>query len=196
MSYADLAGLVTFRPLERPIDHGPTIYSPFKAGWRSTISLLALELRQHGAESTILEVDIPESAIRQDGLPRADRNAYTPGIVLSFTAGAVNGKPQLRYEVATYSDWRDNLRGVALALQALRAVDRYGVTRRGEQYAGWKQLTTGGVGEGNMERGRKLIDMAGGSIRRALAKAHPDLGGADDGQDFRDVVAAKEAMQG
>jgi hypothetical protein len=32
---------------------------------------------------------------------------------------------------------------IALALQALRAVDRYGVTKRGEQYTGWKALPAG-----------------------------------------------------
>jgi len=32
------------------------------------------------------------------------------------------------------------MRAIALSLQALRAVDRYGVARRAEQYRGWKQL--------------------------------------------------------
>ena len=33
-----------------------------------------------------------------------------------------------------------NLRAIALALAALRAVERYGVTRRQEQYKGWAEL--------------------------------------------------------
>lgn len=192
MSYADLTGLVTFRPLERPVTNGPARYSPFKARWTSTVNMLAEELRAHAAERTILEVDLPETAIRLDGLPRADREARTPGIVLSFKAIAVTGSPELRYEVATYTDWRDNIRAVALALRSLRAVDRYGVTRRGEQYAGWKQLAAGtGVGDGDPSRGRELIELAGGDVKAALSSAHPDHGGAPD--DFRDVIAAREA---
>jgi hypothetical protein len=36
--------------------------------------------------------------------------------------------------------WQANVRAIALALEALRAVDRYGVTKRGEQYQGWTAL--------------------------------------------------------
>lgn len=191
MSYGDLANLVTFRPLERPVTNGPTRYSPFKASWSRTVALLAKELHAHGASSVVLEVDLREQDLRQDGLPRADRNARSPGIVLSFKANAVSGAPELRYEVATFTDWRDNVRAIALGLEALRAVDRYGVTRRGEQYAGWKQLAAGTVGSGgNVAHGRQLIKEAG-SVKQALHDAHPDHGGEPN--DFRDVIAARDA---
>lgn len=188
MSYADLASLVTFRPLERPAGGGGSVRAPFSASWASTVSLLAKELRAHGAQHTILEVDLRESDLRLDGLPRADRAARTPGIVLSFTATRVPGRPQLRYEVATFWDWRDNVRAVALGLEALRAVDRYGVTKRGEQYAGWKQLAAGAGA--SVERGRALIRDHGG-VTQALKATHPDHGGSAD--DFADVQAAREA---
>lgn len=190
MSYTDLARIVTFRPLERPVGGGQR-YSNFKASWPDTVALLERELRAHGARNIILEVDLREQDLRLDGLPRADRNARTPGIVLSFEATRVPGKPALRYEVATFTDWRDNVRGVALGLQALRAVDRYGVTKRGEQYAGWKALPSGTVGSGgNPTRGRQLIAQAG-DVKSALHDAHPDHGGNPD--DFRDVIAARDA---
>jgi len=192
VSYADLARLVTFRPLERPVTNGPTRYSPFKAPWPRTVALLAKELAAHDARRVVLEVDLREQDIRQDGLPRADRSARTPGIVLSFTAMAVAGQPELRYEIATFTDWKDNVRAIALGLEALRAVDRYGVTRRGEQYAGWKMLPAGTIGSGgNVARGKVLIERAGGDIKQALHDAHPDHGGNPD--DFRDVIAAREA---
>lgn len=195
MSYSDLANLATFRPLERPVGSGPTRYSPFRASWSNTVALLSKELRAHGARKTVLEVDLREADIRLDGLPRADRNARTPGIVLSFDATNVPGSPALRYEVCEFTNWQDNVRAIALGLEALRAVDRYGVTRRGEQYAGWKQLAAGtGVGEGNPSRGRQLIEEAGGDVKAALSAAHPDHGGEPD--DFRDVMAARESRQG
>lgn len=186
--YVDLADLVSFRPLERPVPCGYR-RSPFSARWSSTVADLSRELRAHGARRAILEIDLPESAIRLDGLPRADRNAYTPGVVLSFEATRVPGKPQLRYEVGTFDDWRDNVRAIALGLEALRAVDRYGVTKRGEQYAGWKALTMGS-GAPDAERGRRIIERHGGP-RGALKATHPDT--REDGYDdaaFRDVQAA------
>lgn len=194
MSYADLARLVTFRPLERPVTNGPTRYSPFKAPWPRTVELLAKELHAHGARDVILEVDLRERDIRADGLPRADRNARTPGIVLSFKATSVVGSPELRYEVATYDQWTDNVRAIALGLNALRSVDRYGVTRRGEQYAGWKALPAGAIGSGgNVAHGRELIAAADGDLKEAQRRAHPDHGGDPD--DFRDVMAAREANE-
>src|SRR5947209_612848 len=126
-SYTDLRGLVQFRPLERPLTYHGTRYSPFKAPWSNTVKLLAKELRLHGAKQTVMEIDLPESAIRIDGLPRADRNVRQPGIVLSFDATHVPNRPHLRYEVTEFSYWQDNVRAVALALEALRTVDRYGV---------------------------------------------------------------------
>lgn len=186
--YEELARIVSFRPLERPIRclHRPV---PFSAGWTSTVNLLAKELRAHGARRTVLEIDSREQDLRLDGLPRADRHARTPGIVISFEATRVPDKPHLRYEVGTFVDWRANVRAVALGLEALRAVDRHGVTRRGEQYAGWKQLESG-ARQGSPSRGRALI-AEHGSVVAALKATHPDHGGDPD--DFRDVQAAREA---
>jgi hypothetical protein len=169
MSYAQLAHLVTFRPLERGLSDRPRRHTPFKASWTSTVELLAKELRAHGARQTVLEFDFREQDLRLDGLPYADKQARSPGIVLSFEATAVQA----------------NVRAVALGLEALRAVDRYGVTRRGEQYAGWKQLESGGP---SAERGRSLIREHGG-VREALMATHPDHGGP--AADFADVQAAR-----
>jgi hypothetical protein len=191
VSYGDLAGLVTLRPLERPLTERSRRDSPFRASWTNTVELLADELRAHGARHAVLEIAFREQDLRLDGLPRADARSQSPGIVLSFEASRVPGKPQLRYEVTEFTDWQANVRAVALGLQALRAVDRYGVTKRGEQYAGWKQLAAGtGIGDGDPTRGLKLIEAAGGDIKAALHDAHPDHGG--EPEDFRDIIAARD----
>ncbi len=187
-AFDDLAGLVTFRPLERAVP-GARRLSPFRASWSSTVDLLVKELRAHGAQTAVLEVDMREQDLRLDGMPRADRRARTPGIVLSFEAATVPGRPKLRYEVGEFSDWQDNLRAVALGLQALRAVDRYGVTKRGQQYAGWRALPMGS-GDPSPERGRVLI-REHGSVAGALKATHPDHGG--DPAAFADVQAARGA---
>jgi hypothetical protein len=115
-----------------------------------------------------------------------------PGIELSFDVdqrivpSAPNGR--LVYATDCCDYWQHNVRSIALGLQALRAVDRYGITRRGEQYAGFAALPAGGP---DRERGKRLVEAAG-SLREALQKHHPDHGGLD--RDFIDVVAYKEAV--
>jgi hypothetical protein len=49
-----------------------------------------------------------------------------------------------QFAVDMFPSWQDNLRAIALGLEALRKVERYGIANRGEQYAGWAQLTAGG----------------------------------------------------
>lgn len=62
-----------------------------------------------------------ERDLRVDGLPRADRKPDGPAVVLSFKAVGVFGSPFLRYEVGTFADWQDNVRAIALGLEALQA---------------------------------------------------------------------------
>ena len=85
----------------------------------------------------MLQVDISERYIRTDGLPYANaRYGTNPGVIVSFDSR----HGPLRYATDAFTEWQDNLRAIALSLEALRAVDRYGVTRRGEQYTGWRAI--------------------------------------------------------
>lgn len=88
-----------------------------------------------------------------------------------------------------FPHWQDNVRAIALGLEALRKVDRYGIGKRGEQYVGWRALPAGDAGE--VDRGRDLIEEAGG-VRAALKCHHPDHGG--DPADFSAVQAARELL--
>lgn len=191
MSYDELAGLVTFRPLSQPLPgptHGGRYTSPFSAPLRSTVQLLVREIRHLQPRQTILEADFAEAQLRNDGMPRASARAASPGLILTLV-GTAHG--DLRYPCSTFWTWEDNLRAIALALEALRKVDRYGVTKRGEQYAGWRQLTAGPASDPDLvERGRALIDEYGSPVA-AIKATHPDAGGDPD--DFRAVQAAREA---
>jgi hypothetical protein len=185
--FTDLARLVTFRPLERPLTC-LNRRSPFSANWGVTVRELARELRLHGARLTVLEVDLRERDFRVDGMPRADRSARSPGVRLSFKATGVPGQPNLLYEAVEFSHWQDNVRALALGLDALRKVDRYGISKRGQQYTGWKALEAGGP---DVARGRELIEELGGPAN-ALRATHPDTrnGGYTDA-DYQAVLAAR-----
>lgn len=181
---------VTVRPIsswpdgEAPIEWRP---SPFDAPWHATTEVLARELRMLDARQVVLELAIGESEIRLDGKPYARARARHPGVILSFESR----HGPLRYATGAFDSWQANLRAVALGLEALRKVDRYGIARRGEQYRGWRQLHSGADDESTIERGRRIIAGADGDVREALKATHPDRGG--NPVDFRSVQLARDA---
>lgn len=138
-----------FRPLG--LWAGPSTSPPerrrgqFKAHYEATLDLLFGEAEKLDAKLLVLQVDLQQRDIRADGLPRAQaRYGDHPGVVVSFDSR----HGPLRYATDVFDDWRSNLRAIALALEALRAVDRYGVTRRGEQYQGWTAIGSASPGRG------------------------------------------------
>lgn len=181
---------ITFRPL--PIwpheNTYPRRYKPFSSGWETTMRDLRRELKHLDASQVILAARFREQDLRLDGLPKANApQPPHPGIEISFDTPS-HGR--LVYASDACEHWQDNVRSIALGLEALRAVDRYGITRRGEQYAGWRQLGTGADGGPSIERGRALIREAG-DWREAVKATHPDAGG--DPIDFESVQLAREA---
>lgn len=173
-----------FRPLERWDRRGAVArpHSPFKAPYQATINLLERETRELGARRVIVELAIRESDLRLDGQPYADTRPEHPGVTVAFDSR----HGPLKYTADKFATWQENLRAIALGLEALRKVDRYGMTSRGEQYAGWKALPSG---EPQLrERGAELI-REHGSVKAALMATHPDHGG--DPSDFDAVQAAR-----
>ncbi len=158
----------------------------FKAPWSSTLELIDRELRYLGAREVTIGCGLREQDIRLDGWPRAAAREPThPGVEVSF-----DGKHgHLVYATDVCVRWEHNVRAIGLGLEALRAVDRHGITRRGEQYAGFKALPAG-RGDPSPERGRALI-AEHGSVTAALKATHPDHGG--DPAAFADVQAARSS---
>ena len=200
--------LVDLGMVVRPFDGLPPAWvgnsSPFSAPWRSTVSDLARELTALSAARIVLELDITEADLRLDGLPRANAKVGQESVRISFQS---KWGP-LRYETGEYWHWQDNVRAVALSMRALRMVDRYGVSKRGEQYRGWRQIpmTTGNVEDTIVTREDALAALAEAlneeihptgieaAIRRAIRKTHPDTGG--DERAFRSVIRAREVLTG
>lgn len=138
----------TFRPL--PLAEWGKPFTPdaerrsrytFKAGYDNTLNLLDRELWHLGAESFVIEAAFREVDIRvTDGLPKSNaRVPEFPGVRIAFDS--VHGP--LIYQTDTCQTWQHNLRSIALGLEALRAVDRHGISSRAEQYTGFKAIGAG-----------------------------------------------------
>lgn len=162
--------------------------NPFRSGWTSTMELLERELEKLGARSAVIELALTEREIRLDGWPRAEARPSHPGVVISFESK----HGPLRYGTDAFPHWQANVRAVALGLEALRKVDRYGIGKRGEQYQGWRQLTAGPVM--TQEDAEKLLDEYGGE-KKALKATHPDTRkeGVTD-EEFGAVQAARRTL--
>ena len=157
----------------------------------STLELLDRELRMLSARDAEMLVAIAPADFRLDGKPRATAKAAHPGVILSFDSKVGH----LSYPCDTFTTWQDNLRAIAKALEALRMVDRYGVTKRGEQYRGFLAIeaTAAPAGFATAEaaltfiveanRSMALIDELRAdpakAVRRAKRMTHPDMDGGD-----------------
>jgi hypothetical protein len=182
----------------RPIDEWPGELSrhrrrsQFSSPWGRTIKLLEIELSHLHARQVVFQIAVDERDLRIDGKPRAQARAAHPGVILAFESKFGS----LKYAVDTFDRWEDNVRAIALAMEALRKVDRYGVTKRGEQYTGWRALPVSTDAADSIltrEQARQYIaDRYGGDLRRALMDTHPDRGG--DVDEFRKVIRAKELL--
>ena len=173
--------------------------SPFRASWSQTVALLHRELVHLGATDILLQLAVRDRDIRLDGWVRANASPSDPGVVLTFESRDYGA---LSYPCDRFTSWQDNVRAIALALEALRKVDRYGVTRRGEQYRGWKALPPGRgtipvqtpLAAVNTLAGRAGLTVMAGEVlaspamgralyRAAARAAHPDKGGSREAWD-------------
>lgn len=184
----------------RPIDQWPRPEtrsrgrSPFGSTYSATRALLSRELRMLGARNVVLQIDVREQDLRLDGELRANARPQGPRVALAFDSQ----HGPLRYYCDRWRDWQDNLRGIALGLEAQRKLERYGITSRGEQYTGWKALGSGremGAGMTRDEAAELLVDLANDAsgddmtvadvladegnyaYRTAAKRHHPDNGG-------------------
>lgn len=157
----------------------------FSAPWGETMRLLERELDRLGARDGVIELAVPESDLRIDGWPYAHARPAHPGVIISFDSK----HGPLRYGTDAFPHWQANVRAIALGLEALRKVERYGIGKRGEQYVGWKALPAGSSGDA--ARGRELVAEHGSTVA-ALKATHPDHGGS--AEDFRAVWAYRESV--
>lgn len=169
---------------------------PFSATYLQTLDLLETELRYLSAKEILVQAFFSREQIRNDGWPKAGAVPSQPGAIVSFASRGNH----LSFPCDRYLRLDANMRAIALSLQALRAVDRYGVTQRSEQYQGWAQIEAplpGGFRsaeeaavflatqceDGAPEASARLIiddaDLRKLYYRDAAARLHPDKTGGD-----------------
>jgi hypothetical protein len=184
--------------------------SPFSAAWGSTSDLLDKELRLLGASDVVLQVDIDEADFRIDGQPRANARRLSPGVAISFTT---RNAGDLMFTCGRFSRWEDNVRAIALGLEALRTVERYGIVQSDEQYRGWQALPPGTpmpAAKMTVEEAVALLREQSGwrgafdpyadrihidvAYRGAAKRNHPDQGG--DPEMFRRITEARDLLKG
>lgn len=201
---SDYPDRLTFRPIE----HWPgkltanRVASQFSAPWKATLDLLDRELWHLGPPGqnapAVLQIAMREREFRRDGLPRANSRPEHPGVILAVEST----KGPLSFPCDRFISWQDNLRAIALALEALRRVDRYGITPNDEQYTGWQQLPAAAsstVSADEAERVlREIADVAPATAlsvvyQRARFVTHPDRGG--DRVQWDRVEAAAEVLR-
>lgn len=164
--------------------------------WSDTLLILDRELNALAATTVVLQIDVTGRDIRLDGQLRANATPTDPAVRLLFDSR----HGSLSYQCDRFATWQDNGRAIALGLEALRKVERYGITTHGEQYKGWLQIEAGPGLVASPSPREVFIAVIGGPeadllpltdrelYRRARAAAHPDR--HDGRRDLWDQVEA------
>lgn len=182
------------------------VNSQFKAPYSQTLRDLDKELLTIGAKEVLIQAYFRSEEIRLDGWPRSTARPKEAGVIVTFHRK--DGKT-ISMPCDKFNNWECNLRAIALYLEALRKVDRYGVTQNGEQYRGWEALPP------PMQKSerdvhyycRVIAELSGYSepqifnsdvlLREAYNEAkfrtHPDKGG--DANNFHRVQEAWEQLK-
>jgi hypothetical protein len=130
---------VRFRFVAEPAKKAVGYQNPqFRSSYGQTLKKLDEELSKVDACDVVIEAGYRQEDIRLDGWPRGKSAPIHPGAVLYFRKGT--SKDVLRFPCWTFARFEANLHAIALTLEALRAIDRYGVTMGHQQYAGFKQI--------------------------------------------------------
>jgi hypothetical protein len=191
--------------------------TPFNSTWTDTLEVLSREVehlgRRHDVEC-VIQVAVRDVDIRQDGEFRANAKAPRhPGAIVSFDSK----EGPLRFSCdrfdggwtdRTRDGWKQNVRAIALGLEALRKVERYGMGTGHEQYRGFSALPPGIVVDGTangftVERAWAYLHEKAGFtdetttldelFREAARNTHPDFGG--DAADFRLVTECRDLIE-
>jgi hypothetical protein len=198
----------------KPIEKWPSKPTPshdrknlFSAPWEKTLRLLESELTKIRARDITIEGFFFQDDIRNDGWPRSAARPTQPGVILRF----VTKKGVMEFACDRFTHWQKNVRAIALGLEALRKIDKYGITSEEEQYSGWLRLPVASPVDEATECAKILIEHASVNYapsqilgdsnvfdevwRVAVKRTHPDTGVGGNGADFNRVITARERIK-
>lgn len=144
-----------------------------------SLGRLIVELRRLGASNEVLSTNVE---MRLDGWPRSgQREPEDPGAAVYFS---LKGKPCC-LACDRWNRVADNIAAIAAHVEAIRAVDRYGVGTMEQAFAGYAQLPAAAedwrIVLGLPRAGQPTQDDIEEAFRREARKHHPDVGGSVDG---------------
>lgn len=189
----------------------------FKVKWTAVRDQLLSECEALGAKLVVVQLVIDPADIRLDGHLRANAKTRHPGAKISFESdhGPLSFATDA-YERMWSGDlpgWQANLRAIGLGLAALRAVDRYGITKSGEQFRGFAALPAKPFGHGELTVDQ-AVDMLlqttevdatreelltgnpaliGAVYRSAAKRHHPDTA-QGNGDLFQAITKARDVL--
>lgn len=194
--------------------HGTRWISGERTAVTTTYDELEREMDMINATDVVVQVDVrSERELRvSDSRPLSGAVVKSPGVVVSFKS---KGTP-LIFATDHFKRWDDNLRAIVLGLEGLRRLERYHITRAGDQYRGWQALPASTTTALSTESAAAVLanrtdlastlglevavrqilkhkEHARDAYRAAAAKSHPDNGGLTS--DFQLVQEAKRVLE-
>lgn len=162
---------VRFVYMPRPAKGLLFMRSQFRGSYGKTLKDLERELDHLDAHAITIQAGFPNDKIRNDGWPYSSARPEHPGVVLQFQ----KKKDVLTFRSLKFATFEENLRAIALTMDALRRVDRYGVVE-GEQYQGFKQIAAPAatVEQTKLDKLIQVRDRAGTEGERQAAQAAID----------------------
>jgi hypothetical protein len=154
-------------------------YLPGNQPFGMSRNRLIRELRLLGAKNYVLSTNVP---VRRDGLPYADfRRPSDPGVAVYFEYR----KSQMCLACDRYAWIEDNVRAIALTLDALRGIERWGASDMLEcAFRGFTALPENSTRTWREVFGFSRTDSIGlddvdDRFRKLALERHPDQGGSE-----------------
>ncbi|MGH7743309.1 MAG: hypothetical protein ACREQ5_00605 [Candidatus Dormibacteria bacterium] len=175
--------------------------SPFSALWPQTRDLLLREADQLKATLVVVELELTRADLRQDGEIRAQSRLVSGKVRISLDTK--HGPMRFacdRYLAGNFS-WQANARAVALTMEALRTVERYGAVHTAEQYQGFLTIEAPRGGFTSADEALRWVQEKAGNdrctpkaaYRAAVRELHPDVGGPPE--DWERLDQARQWME-
>jgi hypothetical protein len=172
--------------------------SPYRSSYTQTLARLEDELNKLQATEILIECSFSHEQIRLDGWPRAGQRPRYNGVVISFNLPGVG---RVEYPCDSCLNFEDNIHSIALTLESLRALERYGAVGQRQQYTGFRAIGSGNRHITTRDEAEVFLRSHAGLgdglnlrdyYRAAMKKLHPDQGGARSEWDR--LVEAKDVL--